>query len=378
VLGLFLTFPGTGRSGPINYSFTLIGATSPDTTAAQINNSGTVVFAKDSASTILAGNELGLTVVADTSERFGSFSNFGIVPSINNAGTVAFQGTIIGGREGIFSGSGGPLTTIAGTNGPVVVRGFSFAPRINDTGTVAFVASLNNNTGIFTGSGGPITTIVDTSGPFSSFLADSLAINRKGTIAFSATLNSGQSGIFTASNGLIATLYDTSGHFTYFTRLSMNDDGIIAFHAILDTGLEGIFVGNGGTVTTIADTSGPFRSLGQYPSINNEGMVAFKAFLQTGGVGIYTGQGPIADKVIATGDSLFGSVIRNLDYLGPRAFNDSSQIVFRVDLADGRSVVVRADPVAAAIPEPSVLALMVLGIIVLLGYSWLRKLPSTR
>ena len=72
-------------------------------------------------------------------------------------------------KQGVFTGNGGPITTIADT-GTFPGGGFQ-TPSMNSSGTVAFSAdSIVNGAGIFTGSGGPLTTIADTSGPLAGYL----------------------------------------------------------------------------------------------------------------------------------------------------------------------------------------------------------------
>jgi len=120
------------------------------------------------------------------------FSTFhGVSVSMNNAGTVAFMATGQAGRgfaPGIFVGNGGPLTPIA--------LGFtSIFTSINNSGTVAFEAGA----GIFVGNGGPLTPIADTVGLLSQ-LAKPL-INDAGTVAFSADLDDGGRGVFTGNGG---------------------------------------------------------------------------------------------------------------------------------------------------------------------------------
>ena len=68
------------------------------------------------------------TIDADSGPRGG----YGRRPTINTAGTVAFQANIDAGGSGIFASSGGTVTTIAQTTGP----GFSAFndPSINDAG----------------------------------------------------------------------------------------------------------------------------------------------------------------------------------------------------------------------------------------------------
>jgi hypothetical protein len=72
--------------------------------------------------------------------------------------------------------------------------------------------------------------------------------------------------------------------------------------------------------------------------------------------------GPNAEKVIASGDALFGStvfalVMSNDLSLTSHSLNDAGQIAFRYVLANGRSGIALATP----IPEPSAAALLLIG-----------------
>ncbi len=219
------------------------------------------------------------------------------------------------------------------------------APSINNEGTVTFSAN-----GIFTGSGGAITTIAAGGGSFSSIPDQTPSINDRGTVAFSAELASGVKGIFTGSGGVITPIADTNGPFSgFFGFPTINNAGTVAFYAGLDAGGSGIFTSDGTLTTTIADTSDPFSSFGA-PSINNLGAVAFLADLNAGGRGIFTGPDPVADKVIAVGDSLLGSTATGIaESFSTRGLNDSGQIVFIAFLADGTTGIYRADPVPSVL-----------------------------
>jgi hypothetical protein len=103
---------------------------------------------------------------------------------------------------------------------------------------------------------------------------------------------------------------------------------------------QGLFTGSGGPFTTIVDSSGPFRNF-RGLAINNVGTVGFGANLDTGDSGIFTGPNPVADKVIGTGDSFFGSTITDI---GRPSLNDSGQIAFFARLVDGTEGIYRADP----------------------------------
>jgi hypothetical protein len=147
-----------------------------------INDSGTVTFRVfigpgDSGGVwIFKGNGGPLTPIANN--RSGVFYELGGFPSINSAGVVAFEaGLLLGGQAsggpGLFVGNGGPLISIATsylfTPGSPFA-GFTVAPSINDSGTVAFMGSIEqgNGSGIFLGSGGPITTVGDSNGPLNN------------------------------------------------------------------------------------------------------------------------------------------------------------------------------------------------------------------
>jgi PEP-CTERM motif len=340
------------------------------------------------------------TNIADSSGAFSFFDRF---PALNDSGTVAFHAFLDNGVEGIFTGSGGPTTTIADTSGPFDRFGESLL-SINDSGTVAFSAPLDNGVaGIFTGNGGPTTTIADSTGPFSEVFGEPPALNNGGTVAFNALLDNGVDGIFTGRGGPTTTLYDASGPFNSFGFFSLNDSGMVAFQASLDLGGQGIFTGSGGPtttivsrgvaglsfglsinnsgtvafhfeddfgagiftgsggpITTIADTSGPFDFFAN-PSLNDSGTVAFFASLdRRGGFGIFTGPDPLADEVIGGGDPLFGSTAALLVPF-TESLNDSGQIAFFYQLADGRTGIALADPVTP-VPEPGTLALLGLGL----------------
>jgi hypothetical protein len=235
-------------------------------------------------------------LIADTS---GAFSGFGSSVSINNAGTVAFNAGLDAGGIGFFTGSGGPITTIADSNGPISTFTGGVAV-INDSGTVAFFATLDTGVrGIFAGNGGPLTTIADASGAFGTGFGFTPSINNAGTVAFSATLDAGGQGIFIGSGGATTTISSVPGPVLLGPLLSdpaINDAGMVAFRARHGAScppacIFSIFTGDGGPLTTIATTGsgGGFTILGSPPAINDAGTVAFRGSNPLGGV--FTGTG---------------------------------------------------------------------------------------
>ena len=123
---------------------------------------------------------------------------------------------------------------IADTNGPFEY--IDSLPSLNDSGMVAFVAQLSNGKrGIFTGSGGPTTTIADSSG-FLNFFGATPSLNNSGTVAFNAFLDIGDDGIFTGPDlladkviGENDMLFGSTVRELLIFPESLNDKGQIAF-----------------------------------------------------------------------------------------------------------------------------------------------------
>jgi hypothetical protein len=123
-----------------------------------------------------------------------------------------------------------------------------------------------------------------------------------------------------------------------------------------------ILVSDGKRTRIVADTNGAFSGFAGSPirfpgnpvggfdvgvSLNDRGDVAFVAGLDGGGAGsggIFTGPDVVRDKVITTGDPLAGSSVSDI-VMSRQSLNNKGQIAFQVTLADGRMVVVRAEPI---------------------------------
>ncbi|HEY9794669.1 MAG TPA: choice-of-anchor tandem repeat NxxGxxAF-containing protein [Leptolyngbyaceae cyanobacterium] len=363
-----------------------------------INNGGTVAFLTNldtGGAGIFTGSGGATTTIAIANDRgrFGTFGMFDSPPALNDEGTVAFLAILNSGVPrsffggGLFTSNGGSTTFIADNNLRIVP--FLGDPAINNEGTIAITALLPGESDrLFTVSGGATTLITDNSGPFSGF--GSTAINDAGTVAFLASLDEGGNGIFTTSGGAITTIADSSGPFGFLLGTALNNAGTVAFSAFRDFqdfleggGGGGIFTSSGGVTTNIADNTGPFRTFGSgLPAINDAGTVAFLASLDEGGSGIFTGPNPVTDKVIATGDSLFGSTVTSLSFnrFSSKGLNNAGQLTFFAQLADGSSGIFRADPESTPEPQPvpepaSVLNLLAVGA---LGIGTWRKRQQWR
>ena len=131
----------------------------------------------------------------------------------------------------------------------------------------------------------------------------------------------------------------------------MNDKGVVVFTAIpgnRHTATE-VFIGSGGPLTLIASANSRnslFATFGNV-SINVNDTVAFLANRKNGVRGVYipmpSKSGDLFQGVVETGMSLFGSTVTGVAF-GEKGLNNLGQVVFRVDLADGRHMIVRADP----------------------------------
>lgn len=339
------------------FEYTLIADNSPSglfstlTIVPTINNEGTVALRsaalRGGGSGHFTGNGGTLTPIVTTGDVFESTIG---TPNINTGGTVAFYATPTGGSLSLYTSSGGTPTLIADTSGP-----FSnlTGNGINDAGTVVFRATLRDGgQAILTANGKVLTTLYQTDSTFSGFSEGlGVFINNKGTVVFRAELSGGGEAIVTGNGGPLTVIADTSGPFSSFftdapapiVGYSINDAGDVAFLANLKGGGQAILKSSGGVLTTVADTSGPYSALNRV-SINNNGTVAFRATLRAGGAGIFTGPDPVADKIFAIGDPLFGSTVRAFLVPASRGLNDAGQLAFGAQLADLTQTIVRADP----------------------------------
>jgi hypothetical protein len=318
---------------------------------ATINSGGAIAFragrlAPDGFNTIggiyRANPDATLTTIVEDDKRFDFI---GRNPSMNDSGVVSFAARIDGGNkpdtESILRGSGKKLTTIASTADEFNL--FGFDTSISNSGEVAFKAELdeelNFDEGLFSGSGKVVTThyLVSTSDFDGSDSRPS--INNLGEIAFEESVNF-DSGIFAGREGDFTTIAapdpDVSVQEPVF-----NDSGTAAFvRSFFDETaqefVEEIVTGNGGPLTVVADTRGAFTFFGfRPPSLNNAGDVAFHATLDDASStsGIFVGPDAVADRVIATGDTLDGSTVQNLTFC-EEGLNDSGQLGFIAQLED--------------------------------------------
>ncbi len=309
-----------------------------------INNKSAVVFVASrngAAPGVFRVRDGELTVIASPDDGLNTFGNN---PAINASGLVVFDANTGSGSHAIFTGDGHSKHLIADTTANGLSKLFIGAPSINAAGTVAF-ESVIIGTGlpasIFTGTGGPLKTVLSTSRTgFGGF--GNVAINDAGKIAFSATLADGTQGVFTTT-GTTVDIVDTNTHpeFFSFGDPVINNAGTVADVAFFFNPSVEIFTGNARGITPRTDPAKPVFTNSEHPSINNQGAVAFYAFPNTGttdptGIFLEVSGGHSPIPVIRPGDRLFGSTVSTVD-LGRFALNDRFELSFQYTLADGRS-----------------------------------------
>lgn len=233
-----------------------------------------------------------------------------------------------------------------------------------------FITANNNETflqygatvlDIFTNRHGALTTIVDKN-TISNMGYNKIwpfSLNDLGTVAFGCSVNTWlPQGIFMGNGGPLTQIAVTGTNintdFKYVTEPCVNNSNIVSFRGRYYDGIEGIFVNIGGFVTPyfISPLYSSFHVI-YAPSMNDHGTIVFLAdrgaFGNNSPWGIFTGPDPVIDKVIASGDMLFGSKVTSCDIRWgidspPRMINNKGQVVFLANLEDGTSGVFRADP----------------------------------
>jgi hypothetical protein len=326
-----------------------------------------------------------ITVVAATGERFSGFAPY--VASVNDAGIVAFQAALRDGGSGVFAGDGRDVEELVGRS---VLAGITSHPDLNTRRDTSFYGELpRGGQGAFLHREGRLQTVAETRDAFASIGPLGPTMNEAGTVAFRADPADGVSGIFAGDSAAVTTVADTNGPWSRFHGLPViTNDETVVFRADRKDGVQGIYAGRGGSIRTVAETGERFESLGHFPSANDRGTVAFAATLRSGGAGIFTdhdgritlvtesdgafgayrgalitsagavvmlatprggslglfdGPDPDADRILALGDPLFDSSVEDFA-ANPVSVNASRQVAIRASLADGRQVILRADP----------------------------------
>jgi hypothetical protein len=206
---------------------------------------------------------------------------------------------------------------------------------------------------VFTGRGGPLTTVADTAEAFSGFGVP--AINNPGWVTFVAErVDPPLFGIVARRREVTRTIIDKFGNSPLplqgFRPPHINAQGTVVFATDLQGQAQVVFIGDGEKLQVIAANEGAdpvqFLSFGT-PAMNNHGNVAFAALVNDARVpetytGIFTGPDPLTNQVVRTGAALANSTITTVQMFR-EGLNDEGQIAFHATLADGTEAIYRAD-----------------------------------
>ncbi len=300
-------------------------------------------------------------------------------PAFNDAGQVGFLAFTNGGPIGIWSEGSGALAAAAvtGTQAGGVPAGQNYAaslsePSFNDAGQVAFHGTLSG-TGVTLSNdravwvGGPVGPLALAAregeaapgaggATFSDF--EGTLLNAGGDVSFRATLSDGGSGIWAGPAGAVqlaardgSAAAGTTGQFANFIAGDFNDLGQVAFEAGLEEGVggvssaddRGVWGGAPGDLALIAregeiapDTGGRVFETFSGPLINDAGDVLLRGFLDTG-TGLFLGDGTSLGKVVASGDTAPGTDLglgdASFDGFTDYALNDFGEVAFTATLS---------------------------------------------
>ena len=355
IAALCVAVPSALAGGPIAYTFVNVadssGPLSTFMTNAVINDVGTVAF--------LAGTDAGsiglfrtdgsgglITIaVAGPGQPYAQLGG----PGLNNLNAVAFRGDDVAGSR-IFVHANGAITPIT-PGWPYTNVGE--LPSINDGGTVVFTSNyFATYSGIYTGNGGEVSMKYENSqGAFTSF--GDPAINNDGTIGFLAAKVGGGLGVYIGTGLGYTTIADTDDEPSAFgSVVDINTDGTVVFEATRDSGGTALYTGNPRGFTPVVTTNDGFSlSIGNIGrSINDSGDIAFVSSITgTGQFGIFTGPDLVQDKVIKTGETLFGSTVVNIECVRG-ALNNNGDVAFEYALSNGKSGIAVAKAPNTAIP----------------------------
>ena len=161
-------------------------------------------------------------------------------PTINDGGTIAFRAPLATGGEGVFSSRGG-VTRIADTSERFGT--FHGLPVVDRAGRVVFRADdRDGREGIYVHDGGRTQVVVETGDRFGSLGLFPFA-NEAGAIVFCGELASGFAGVFLATDGLITPLLDARSGFASFRGALLSAAGELVFYATPTGGELGIYTG---------------------------------------------------------------------------------------------------------------------------------------
>jgi hypothetical protein len=339
-----------------DWTFTELPQASPpygEWGAPAINDAGEVVFFTnllDGHQAIVRLDANGpFTVAVADSAPFVSFDGVGSFrltndPVLDDLGRVAFRAYTYDPATWTYTGTAylddhGARAAMTGEFGgtgpwldwcnPVMAGDGSCALFTWDSGTQVQT--------LWSGSAPTLSAVMDNSGSVASFTTEAV-VAAGGRVAVRTSDDDNDQRILRC-DGATATLIASrrgEGYYDYRDGLAVNAAGLVAYHVLLSEWVAGICTGDGGppAVAVHNDQTGfdSFYALG----LDAQGRLVFQASLTDWTMGIFDGPDPVADRVIARGDSLFGSTVSSLE-LGRHGVNAAGDVAFRYSLDDYRS-----------------------------------------
>jgi len=360
------------------------------------------------APTVFVGSQF-----ACSQDEYVQISGLPAQPSLNHINgigrmlptQVAF-GATTSIASGVYRGSGGPLSTIYTYSGgfPLPLSIAIDEPAVDSDGTLALIVSGSSSADekVQIADEEDVTTLVSVGDDLpngqhiSAIFTSAPDIDELGHVLFDAeyldptgtTCN--EKLIRTTGDAAVVAEVAAGGFasgcpyaFVGSSALALNAEGQVAFGAPFGLNLvKGVFLDE--TAVWNEDLPGFGDSpLIDAEALNDSGLVAFQ--LETNpthehSVYLALGEDPAEDKVLALGDSLCGSIVTDVGF-HRFGLNDAGQLALFVTLADGRLLVVRADPSTGQggqcettcgkttwpAPEPDAQILAVTALVALLG-----------
>lgn len=315
-------------------------------TLPSLNSSGTIAFAElffdpsdgQSNWVVVESDGTQLLPVLNLTDTFGTGSPFSLV--VNDAGAIAVNYSM-GPRAVIVRiDVGGSVTVLAAADqgGSTPYREFPTTISMNSAGQVAaLVTNQDATSSILRLDDSGVIEIARSSPALFNF--SSPTINDAGVVAFKAQVPApGFVRVYTGSGGPLTDegTADPCVSASSFAPV-INDDGFV----LSDCGAPPLFTARGGIVNVlVTGTEDPiFAQLASSYSVDNRGLPAFVT--GPGGsskeVGLFTGNDPVGNKVVRTGDLVFGFPVEGIR-MGYRSINDGGQIAFVLQVGDGSTV----------------------------------------
>jgi len=289
---------------------------------------------------------------------------------INGIGRVVPTQVAFGARSSTeiaaYRGSGGPLSAIYLDSGePVIPDTIIDEPAVNSAGTLALIVfgATSADTKLQTANDEDVSTLLSVGDDLpnrqhiSAIFETDPDIDELGHVAFDAQYldptgtQCDEEVLLTTGDAAVASVV-AAGGFTSgcpfalagTTPLALNAEGQVAFG-----GRFGLLLNNAVFLDETVVWNDQLEGFGDSPfpdavAVNDGGLVAFELNSNNHhAVYLALGDDPVADKVLAPGDALCGSTVTDVGF-HRFGLNDAGQLALFVTLADGRSLVVRADP----------------------------------